>query len=51
MSVAPTIYVHDVKDYAKNFDMSKAPSHQKKIAKSGFGDKFKTLLKMVGAYA
>lgn len=48
MSAPRTTDTETIKTYAKNFDAKKAATHQKKLANSGFGDKFKTMLKMVG---
>lgn len=48
MSAAPKTSVAQIEGYAKNFDMKKTLSHQKKVANTGFGEKFKTMVKMVG---
>ncbi len=48
MSASKQSDIDNIKLYAKKFDVKKASDHQKKIKNSGFSDKFKTMLKMVG---
>ena len=48
MSAPRDLNTDSIKTYAKKFDIKKAQNHQKKITGSGFSDKFKTILKMVG---
>jgi len=42
------VSIGTIKAYSLNFDVKKAVVHQKKIKNSGFADKFKTMLKMIG---
>lgn len=48
MSAPKQPNIENIELYAKKFDIKKATYHQKKIKKSGFADKFKTMLQMVG---
>jgi uncharacterized membrane protein YkvA (DUF1232 family) len=48
MSIPKQPNIESIDFYAKKFDLKKATLHQKKIKNSGFADKFKTMLKMVG---
>lgn len=48
MSTPIGYHAKDIKKYATNFDQTKAVKHYPKLKNTGFGDKFKTILKMVG---
>lgn len=48
MSAPKQPNIENIEVYATKFDIKKATTHQNRIKNSGFGDKFKMMLKMVG---